>query len=235
MTSQAPDENDANTQALAGLSHDFEHGGPHAAAGQSQQSTATPAAPAHTTNPAIMNIPRRVTRNDDNFSAQRNDRGVKKSHRDGNGNLMPAGNGSYNGQPVTRLDHEVVQKTREGRAKKGNSPFTSFTNPKAATHPQNYGGEQATLKARKLANAKLKGKPDVEDTSFKGTKGLLKEFAGNRQASSYVKKDGEFHTEGTVPSRFLSYSDRPKSSGYDSDSVSEAETDYDDSDHFSNL
>jgi hypothetical protein len=250
-TPHVSEENDANTQTLANLSQDYAHSDAHSASVPPQQSASVPAPPAHTTNPAIMNIPRRVTRNDNDFSARRNDRNVKKSYRDNDGNLIPAGSGMFKGQPVTRLDHEVVKKTPEGRAKKGNSPYTSFTNQKLAPKAQSYGGEQATLKARKLANAKFKGKADVADTSLKTTKGLLKEFGEMKRATpksdkdklndlqaatSYVRKDGEFHTEGPIPSRFLSYSDRPQQgSGYDSDSVSEAETDYDDSDHFSNL
>jgi hypothetical protein len=246
---QAPAEQQGNqeSQALEGLTHDYAH---TPLENNEAATSAQAQGPAHSTDPSIMNVPRRLTRNDDNFDALKNKRGLNKTHRNPAGDLVPAGSGKYTTsagkkKTVTRLNHQVV-KDKEA---KSNSQFTSFTNPQKAKNAQDYGTEKASFKARKFANAQLKGKPDVADAKLADTKQILEEFKGRKAQDSnnsglnndltaamkFAKKDAEYHTEGTIPSRFMSYTDRPASTGYDSDSVSEADTVYDESNDYRKL
>jgi hypothetical protein len=275
---QAPegpaDESGESGRVLSGLSNDYRH------VSQDKADTSHPGlesssteASHHRTPPEIMNVPRRVVRTDANMDSKvgtyGNTLGRSKSHRDSADNLVPAGSGKvregsgkYSGRDVTRLDHQLARVPEL----KENSKMTSFTNEKLAKEIRDYSSTtkaasgqpanpapQVTFKARKFANARLKGKADTDRASFSETKGIkndmMKGHVANakgaqakknkdiEKASGYAGRDGEFHTEGTIPKRFLSYSDRPQESGYDSDSVSDAETGYssDESEHYSKL
>ena len=104
-----------------------------------------------------------------------------------------------------------------------------------------------TLKARKLMRARLKGKPDATAqvhtsndlvrqinaetntalaTKKPGSKAALELASDAVTTKGYVRRDAEVQSEGTVPRRFLDYSDDPRPHVPDSDSDSDAETDY---------
>lgn len=123
---------------------------------------------------------------------------------------------------------------------------------KASRAPGNAGEEKAEppkpvtviLKARKLMRAKLKGKVDAAGPQVHTTNDLVRQINAEKMAApagsdaatnlekdatttkGYARRDAEVHAEGTVPRRFLTYSDDPQPHVSDSDSGSDVETDY---------
>ena len=181
---------------------------------------------------------REVVRTDRNFDNTTNSRGQGKSHRLKDGSLAPAG------------DHEVsaIEQLNQDSPHKGQSNRSSFTGPKA-DNPQSYGPsderQSVTFKLRKYQRAKLKGKDDAQqgralsyrevrdeirnDKSHYAQQKTEQDTTRRQAALNYARSDAEHQFIGTIPRRFLKYSDDASSddSGYDSDSDSEPTEDED--------
>lgn len=173
----------------------------------------------------LKKYPSRVTRRDDSFANTRNSRGSGKAHLIKEG-LAPAGDVS--------IPH--VEQLEQQSTNKGKSDLISFTGPGAHSGGTVYGDSTATtmsVKMRKLARAKAKGKADVAHLDLHTSSDILGDAgvkAADEKYSKYVKKDDEHEVrvrktgkvKPVIPNRFLLHRDIPQSSGYDSDSDEDA-------------
>lgn len=151
-------------------------------------------------------IPMSVSRSDRNFPSPVNSRGNGKAHLLDSG-LAPAGPTSIS--HAEQLDQESQNK--------GTSNLISFTGPNPKDGGQEYGGGNAqklTVKTRKIARAKEKGKPDAQHLEISTSSSLLAdpEVRYDKRLRSYVKKDDEHQIRvntpveeraQTIPRRFI--------------------------------
>ncbi len=205
---------------------------------------------------ALKRYPREVTREDaiidKGIGEYGGGKGKPKAHRNPSRDLVPAGAGlKLDQSPVTALDHlkgTYPNKGASSRISFANGKkalalrdYTSATKPSAssaASVEQSPQAVTATLKARKLMRARMKGKTTatVETTndlirSVRAEGGKSKSAS---QAEGYAKRDAEVESIGHIDRRFLKYSDdvdNDSTSDWDSDSDSDcndSSTDYSD-------
>lgn len=151
-------------------------------------------------------IPMSVSRSDRNFPSPVNSRGKGKAHLLDSG-LAPAGPTSIS--HAEQLDQESPNK--------GTSNLISFTGPNPIEGGQEYGGGHAqklTVKTRKIARAKEKGKLDAQHLEISTSSNLLAdpEVRYDQRLRSYVRKDDEHQIRvnppveeraQTIPRRFI--------------------------------
>ncbi|WP_437970014.1 hypothetical protein WMF04_12255 [Sorangium sp. So ce260] len=167
-------------------------------------------------------LPRHVIRYDRNFTATTNRSGQGKAHRVGS-DLVPAGTTA-----VT-----AVEQLHQDSPNKGTADRISFAGLKAA-NAQDYsaGGTRSSVlfKFRKAHRAQLKKKDDATGFRALSAKQVLNEVRGDKSAyghahreaaKAYATKDNEHQAVGTIPARFLKWSDDSSDSETDSDSDDE--------------
>lgn len=84
-------------------------------------------------------VPKVVSRSDNNFYSQSNHKGAPKVYIDGDGNLVPA-NPNGSGSAVSHV--------RGGNSSE--SPYVSTTDLTVSKSPKHYGNQQISIKTRKL-------------------------------------------------------------------------------------
>lgn len=173
---------------------------------------------------ALAGIPLILTRKDTNFENVKNRHGQGKAHLTASG-LEPAG--------LTAITHE--EQLDQGSTNKGTSNLVSFTGPNPIRNGTLYGSADAPVlevKTKKIARAKLKGKPDAQHIEVYTSSQIQGDslVRANSQATSYARKDDEHQVRislptggGTaaIPSRFLRggmYRGAPLVDQHDSDS-----------------
>lgn len=182
---------------------------------------------------ATKSLPRRVVRYDRNFASLTNNSGQGKAHRVGS-DLDPAG-----GTSVT-----AVEQLHQDSPHKGSSDRTSFSSLRAA-EVNDYSAKgtrpSVEFKARKHARARIKGKQDALGFDSVSAHGVLAEVQADKSlyattqvvgrdgvsrtrkttAKNFATRDGESQTIGTIPARFLRWSDQVGADPADSDSDDE--------------
>ncbi|MBC6996664.1 hypothetical protein QWY85_08885 [Neolewinella lacunae] len=174
----------------------------------------------------LQRVPPTVTRTDRNFPSTTNSRGLGKAHTVPEG-LAPAG----------RTPIPSSEQLQQDSPYKGSSNLVSFTGPRPINGGQVYGGEgreELTVKLRKLARAKERGKVDSSHLEVKTSSDLLRDptIGGDQRLSGFTRKDDEHQVRisspedgplRTIPPRFLIGPGFPNIHDSDSESDSDSE------------